>query len=290
MWFKVANKSVIWYDVDLFERLGVVPPDDLDGLQRLARSVTAAGRPAFAVAGAAGWTLTDWFENIYLQLAGPARYDDLAAHRLPWTDPSVIGALEEMKRLLAPELVAGGTQRALATGFEASVADALGPNPSAAMVFEGDFVAGALAATGGAALGVEADTFPFPAAGGSTGDVVGGGDLAVLMRSSPAGEAFIRFLATPEAASLWAAQGGFLSPNLDMDLGVYPDDSTRAMGRAVLEAGDNFRFDLSDLQPGSFGAATDRGMRPLLQRFLATGDVASTVTALEAEATAAFGA
>ena len=50
---------------------------------------------------------------------------------------------------------------------------------------------------------------------------VGGGDAAVLMRPRPAGEELVRFLATAEAGEIWAARGGFLSPNEDVDLSLY---------------------------------------------------------------------
>ncbi|MGW1552937.1 hypothetical protein, partial [Streptomyces sp. NPDC002346] len=31
------------------------------------------------------WTLTDWFENVYLSQAGPEKYDQLAQHKIKWT-------------------------------------------------------------------------------------------------------------------------------------------------------------------------------------------------------------
>ena len=45
--------------------------------------------PAVSIGGADGWTLTDLFENIYLRTAGPEKYDQLATHKIKWTDPSV---------------------------------------------------------------------------------------------------------------------------------------------------------------------------------------------------------
>ena len=103
--------------------------------------------------------------------------------------------------------------------------------------------------------------FPFPGRGAGDRFVVGGGDAAVMMRRSPAAEAFIRYLATPQAAAVWAADGGFVSPNLNVDLSVYPDPISRTIARSLVEAGDNFRFDLSDLQPVAFGGIEGRGMR-----------------------------
>ena len=73
VWFKAANKSLVWYSIGAFERAGVVPPDDLDRLDEVAAGLAASGIPPFALAAAPqdAWTLTDWFENLYLRVAGP---------------------------------------------------------------------------------------------------------------------------------------------------------------------------------------------------------------------------
>src|SRR5215470_18947431 len=84
VWFKAANKSLIWYNEGVFERAGVAPPTDMDGLLALERKLAISSIPAFTIGGGDGWTLADWFSNFYLQLAGPARYDLLAAHRIRW--------------------------------------------------------------------------------------------------------------------------------------------------------------------------------------------------------------
>ncbi len=287
VWFKAANKSLVWYNVAAFEKAGVVPPADISGLREVARALARVHVPPFAVAGADAWTLTDWFENLYLRLAGLRRYDLLSVHALPWTDGSVVRTLAMMADLLAPPFVAGGLQAAVHTTFEESVDAAFTVWPRAAMVVEGDFVAGLVSSTH-SELGVDADVFPFPAVDGSPPAVVGGGDVAVLLRSSPAGAAFLRYLAGPDAAAIWAADGGFISPNLNLDLAVYPDDLTRSIARSLLEAGDGFRFDLSDLQPAAFGGSDSTGMRKELQRFLVTRDPQTTAARLESAARAAF--
>jgi alpha-glucoside transport system substrate-binding protein len=288
VWFKAANKSLIWYNVGVFERAGVVPPTDLDGLISLARTFAAAGTTPFSVGGADGWTLADWFENLYLRLVGPAGYDLLAEHRIGWTDPSVKAALRLLATVLAPRFIAGGPRGAVATTYEESVKRTFATPPAAAMVFEGDFVAALINGETRSELGVDADVFPFPTIGQYGPTVVSGGDAAVLMRRSPAGEAFIRYLASPQAAAIWAAQGGFVSPNINLDLSVYPDEISRSIARSVLEAGDEFRFGLSDLEPASFGGTEHQGMRKILQDFLISRDVNATAARLEAAAARAF--
>jgi len=288
VWFKAANKSLLWYDVAAFERAGIAPPDRLDGLLTAARTLRDSGIAPFSVGGADRWTLTDWFENLYLQMSGPQAYDQLAAHRLAWTDASVTAALAVMARLLSPENLRAGVAGTLRTGFEDSVARAFTTPPAAAMVVEGDFVASVVTARTTAQIGVDVDAVPFPAARPGVPVMVGGGDVAVQLRPSAAGAELMRYLASPEAAAVWARAGGFISPNQELDLAMYPDALTRSMARSLVEAGDGFRFDLSDLQPPAFGSTPTAGMQLALHDFLQTRDVPGTASRLERMAAAAY--
>ncbi len=97
LFFKGANKSTVWYSTAAFKdsrRQGRRRPGRHCSRRR--RRCAASGTPAFSIGGADGWTLTDLFENIYLRQAGPARYDQLTAHTIPWTHPSVKAALRTM--------------------------------------------------------------------------------------------------------------------------------------------------------------------------------------------------
>lgn len=290
VWFKAANKSLVWYNVAAFERVGVAPPTDISRLLDVERLLALAHIPAFAVSGGDSWTLSDWFENLYLRLAGPRRYDQLAAHAIPWTDDTVVRTLRLLGQLLAPEYVAGGVRTAQRMTFEESVQATFAVPSRAAMVAEGDFVAAEITGSTRAQLAIDADVFPFPAVGTSPPAVVGGGDVAVLMRSSRAGAAFLRYLASADAAGIWASVGGFVSPNVNVDLSVYPDSLTRSIARSLLEAGDGFRFDLSDLEPAQFGGSDRQGLLWELQQFLAGRDAAATATRLEQAARATMGA
>lgn len=287
VWFKAANKSLVWYSLSAFEQAGLVPPDDLDGLLAAATGLAEQGRAAFSLTGAPNdaWTLTDWFENLYLRIAGPERYDALAAHEIEWTHPSVVETLEVMAQLLAPRHVATAPDATFPDSVEAVFA----VRPTAAMVVEGDFVPGVVATPRRVELGVDVDVFDFPGRRANDRFVVGGGDAAVLMRSTPAGKALVQHLASTDAAAVWAARGGFLSPNEDLDLATYPDPVTRRIARSLLEAGDGFRFDLSDLAPAAFGGTTGAGMWGELAAFVADpADPAATAARLEAAADAAW--
>ena len=44
-----------------------------------------------------------------------------------------------------------------------------------------------------------------------------------MFKDTPAARALVTYLATPEAATIWAKQGGFSSPNKGVPASAYPD-------------------------------------------------------------------
>ncbi len=55
--------------------------------------------------------------------------------------------------------------------------------------------------------------------------MVTGGDAAVALKDSKGAQALLTFLASTDAAEdLGRGQGGFLSPNKELDASAYPDD------------------------------------------------------------------
>ena len=120
--------------------------------------------------------------------------------------------------------IAGGTRGALQTDFPQ-----LGDAASSAtrrrrrMVFEGDFVAGEhqrgdqgqarhRLTTCSRSRRSTAPRRRWSAAATSP----------CMFKDTPAGQAFMTYLATPEAAEIWAEHGGFPSPNKNLDPSVYP--------------------------------------------------------------------
>ncbi|MEV4916681.1 ABC transporter substrate-binding protein [Streptomyces tirandamycinicus] len=291
VYFKAANKSLVWYNNAVFENAGASVPKTWKDFLTTAETIYASGVTPVSVGGADGWTLTDWFENVYLSQAGPEQYDRLAKHEIKWTDPSVARALTTLGELFGrPQLIAGGADGALQTEFPTSVTQTFtgGDQPKGAMVFEGDFVTVNIAQTD-AKIGTDARVFPFPAVGGGRPPVVTGGDAAVALKDTEGAQALLTFLASPDAARIWAGYGGFISPNKALDTAAYPDDVQRGIAEALIAAGDDFRFDMSDQMPQSFGGTPGKGEWKALQDFLKNPkDVAGTQARLEADAAKAY--
>ncbi|WP_028805012.1 ABC transporter substrate-binding protein [Streptomyces sp. 142MFCol3.1] len=290
VYYKAANKSLVWYNNKVFENAGASEPKTWKDFLATARTVYDSGVTPVSVGGADGWTLTDWFENVYLSQAGPEKYDQLAQHKIKWTDPSVKDALTTLAELWGnKDYIAGGPDGALQTEFPASVTQTFtgGDQPKAGMVFEGDFAQVNIAETK-AKVGTDAKVFPFPAVGDKA-PVVSGGDAAVILKDSKAAQALATFLASPDAATVQAKLGGYLSPNKAVAPSAYPNAVQQKMAEALIAAGDDFRFDMSDQAPQAFGGTPGKGEWKALQDFLKNPkDVAGTQAKLEADATAAY--
>jgi alpha-glucoside transport system substrate-binding protein len=286
--FKGSNKSTIWYAVPAFEEAGVEPPETWEQLNEVRDTVKAAGITPYSVGVDVGWPMTDIFENIYIRSAGVEKYDQLINHEIPWTDQSVKDALTIMADIVGEsDNMVGGTDGALQTEMPQSVANVFNDPPKAAMAVLGDFAP----AQGEYTLEPETgyNAFTFPTIEGSAPAVVGGGDLFVQFKDSPAADAFLEYLTTVEAAQIWAERGGFSSPNKNLDVSVYPDELTRTVAGALGQA-ETFRFDLSDLTPSAFGGTPGQGLFKAFTDFVQNPDDIDGITQqMEADAAKAYG-
>ena len=98
--FKAANKSLGWYNTQVFEDAGVEPPATYEDLATVASTIKASGVTPYSVAGADGWTLTDLFENIYLRTAGAGDVRPARAPRDPVDRSHRVDALDKMKTVI----------------------------------------------------------------------------------------------------------------------------------------------------------------------------------------------
>jgi ABC-type glycerol-3-phosphate transport system substrate-binding protein len=289
--FKASNKSTLWYSVPAFKQAGVSAPKTWSQLLSNAKTIKASGTPAYSLCGSSGWTLTDIFENIYLRMWGSAKYDDLSAHKIKWTDPSVTKALQYMAKIIGDTSnIVGGTSGALQTDYPTCVDKAFSDPPKAAMVLQGDFVGLEILQATKAKPNTGFNVVPFPAItpGAASKGVETGGDLIVTFKDNPAVEAFVKYLATPQSAEIWARLGGFGTGNKNVSPSVYPDAITRTTEAPLLGA-KSVVFDMSDQQPASFGATTGQGEWGIFQKFLQSpSSISSIQQQLESSASKAY--
>ena len=292
--FDASNKSTVWYRAQAISDAGLpdAGPTTWDDFVQGLKTLSDAGVSVpLSIGGGDGWTLTDWFENVYIRTAGLDNYDKLTHHQIPWTDDSVKTALETLKQIWIPQII-GSPAAALKVPFPASVDNVFKSGAKSAVVYEGSFVASTI--TGDklpAKVGTDAKYFAFPSINGSKPSIVGGGDFAVGFTTNAAVQPFLAFLATAEAAKalVGTAGTGFLSANKNLQPSDYSNAVSGQIGKDIIDAGDNFRFDMSDQAPAEFGGTPNKGEWKDLQTFLGNGNVAAAQSQLEADAKAAKG-
>jgi ABC-type glycerol-3-phosphate transport system substrate-binding protein len=247
---KFNSKSTFWYRPDKLTAAGVQPPADWDAFTAALKTLADKGDKPLGLGAKDDWTLTDWFESIYVRQAGPEAYDKLFSKDGDWSDPSVATAVKTMTDVLNDTNVQGGIKAALGRGFVDGIAQAFSANPKADMYYEGGFVGGII--TGqvnkSAKLGTDADWFDFPSINGNKGVTIGG-DVLAAFTTNPGVKEFMEYMTTAEAGAVWAGTGAVISPIKGVDASVYPNDQAKREAAQVANA-TAVRFDGSDLLPG----------------------------------------
>jgi alpha-glucoside transport system substrate-binding protein len=256
---KANSKSTVWYKPNSFQQNGFQVPTDWNGLVEITKQYKAKGKTPWAV-GAQGddnsWTLTDWFEQIYVRQAGPEKYTQLfETGEVPFNDQSVKTALNEMVKIVNDQYVAGGIDTALGISFVDGIGRVFGKNPKAEMYYEGGFVGGIAIQQVNPSLkpGQDIDFFEFPRFDqDDAGLVVGAGDVAAAFVNNEDVQKLMEYLATPEAGRIWVSTGAIASPNEGVAEDAYPNELVSKEAKQLQEA-ETFRFDGSDLLPGTLG-------------------------------------
>jgi len=260
IFYKVANKSLIWYDPSAFSAAGYEIPTTWDELIALSDKIVSDGKTPWAIGfesgAASGWPATDWIEDIMLRTAGPDIYDQWVNHEISWTDKAIKTAWEVFGEIVRnEEYQYGGSTGTLTTAFGDAPAALFTSPPGAYMHRQASFVTGFFPE--GLEAGTDYDFFPFPSIDSAYGTpVLGGADLIVVFNNTPEVQELVKYLATAQPQEIWATLGGgFISPNKAVSLDAYPDELTRKMAEMVVNA-EVFRFDASDLMPAAVGSGS----------------------------------
>ena len=256
--YKVDVKSLVWYSPENFEDAGYDVPETMEDLKALTDQIVADGETPWCIGlgsgGATGWPATDWVEDLMLRTQSPADYDAWVANDLKFTDPKVVGAIEEFGAFARNDAyVAGGAGAVASTDFRDAPKGLFASPPQCYMHRQASFIPAFFPE--GTVVGEDADFFYFPAyAGKDLGKpVLGAGTLFAITKDSKGTRAFMEYLQSEIAHEIWMAQKGFLTPHNGVNTGVFTDPTVAKMNDILLNA-DTFRFDGSDLMPGAIGA------------------------------------
>ncbi|MCY3917905.1 MAG: ABC transporter substrate-binding protein [Chloroflexi bacterium] len=278
----VSSKSTAWRRTDVFEDIGEDAPTTWDEFIEYLDILAEEGIPSLSLGALDGWTLTDFFENLYLNIAGPEMYHKLfVTHEVEWTDPTVISALEHFAQAVSPtdSRLAGGSDGALATGFidaiDKFMAGEAGIYPLASFVrsfAEANFP--------GQTCPDDFGFFQFPTINEMyANSVVLGGNFFIMFNDRPEVREWMNWIAGAEAQELIATQetGPQLSANYNVSADVYAEPCDGAAAAMVANA-NHVAFDGSDLAPGAIGGdAMFTGLQDLVANPDSVAEVAQFI-------------
>ncbi len=250
---KVAVKSLVWYSPPNFEEAGYSIPEDWDAMISLSDTIVEDGTTPWCIGlesgPASGWPFTDWVEDIMLRTAGPDVYDQWVNHEISWTDEAVKNAWETAGTIFTnEEYLNGGVTGVQATNFGESVYPLFMEPPGCYLHRQATFIEGFITDQYPDLQAIDDyDYFVFPEINSEYGEpILSAGDLFGMFNDTPAARSLVQWLASADAQEIWAARGGFISPNKNVDLDVYPNPVIKKAAEKLVSA-DIVRFDASDL-------------------------------------------
>ncbi|MFP4210506.1 MAG: ABC transporter substrate-binding protein [Alkalispirochaeta sp.] len=260
VWYRASVKSLVWYNIPVFEEEGYEIPETWDELLDLSDQMVDDGYTPWTIgiesSGATGWVATDWLEDLMLRLHPPEVYDEWVEGELKFNSPEFREAMEYLEEIWFNEdYVLGGREGIVLTPFGDAPTPMTVDPPEALMHRQASFIT-AFFPEEGEEVGDTIGFFYLPPIDESLGNpVLGAGDLLGAMQDRPEVRAVMRYLATGLSTREWLEAGGFVSPHKDTPLDWYPTATDRGIAEILRDA-TTFRFDASDLMPGAVGAGT----------------------------------
>jgi alpha-glucoside transport system substrate-binding protein len=291
LFYKATNKGTIWYSPKQFTAIGAQVPAAWTDLVTLSNKIAGSGKYPWSMGvssgSASGWPSADWLAQIYLNQSGPQMYDKWYAHKIPWTDPSIKSAFQMFGQIVTGKhYINGAPQSILATGFQEASYLPYNTPPGSYMYYLGDFTEGFITTQFPSAVaGTDFNFFPFPTINSQyQGGVTGGADVVVALKNTTAVQKLIKYLATPDAQTIWVKRGGFTATNKAVAATAYPNTVSAASAQQLASA-TSFRFGADDLMPPVMENAFWANM---LTYIADTSKLDSVLSSLEATAQQAY--
>ena len=258
---QTANiKSLVWYSPKAFADKGYKIPTSQQELIALSDKIVADGGTPWCVGAesgvATGWVLTDWMEDFMLRTNGEKVYDQWVNHTIPFNDPKVkavmdavgafvknpkyIGSAEAIKNIATTKFQEGGFPILAGKCYMHRQAS----------FYKDIWPTGTTIGDNG-----QVNTFYLPSPAGGPKYMLGGGDIWAAGTAKPETMDTLAYGSSLDYAYDLLKVRSELFPRKDIDTSKYTDATNKKFAD-LLKGADVFRFDGSDLMPGSVGAGT----------------------------------
>ncbi len=259
----VSSKSLVWYNLPVFEAQGYEEPATWEEWQALADQMVTDGFTPLCLGtgsdAATGWPATDWMEDIMLRTAGADLYDQWVAHEIPFNHESVKRAAELFGEWAFNEQwILGNTENIPDLDFRDAPDPMFADPPGCLMHRQASFIVNFFPE--GVVVGEDASLFPFPAIDpGVSGNLIAG-ELAAIFRDAPEVREFLDWFVSEETQCAMGGQPGVqrISPHTGVAATCYSDELVGSISASIIEAlvAGGARFDASDLMPSAVGSGS----------------------------------
>jgi raffinose/stachyose/melibiose transport system substrate-binding protein len=202
----------IFYNKDVFDKLGIAQPQNLSDLMAAATKIKASGIIPMTLADKEGWEGGHLLSMSLSSEVGSEGMDKLLSGETPWDDPSVVNALKVWGDMYDQKLL---TPSPTAVGYDN--ANALFYSGKAAMNPTGSWLAQEIERQAKFKVGF----IPFPASTGPgifSGGLGSGTFISATSKKIDASEQFLNYQMTPEHGR-WAVEKL-------QDIPAYPVDTS----------------------------------------------------------------
>jgi alpha-glucoside transport system substrate-binding protein len=256
------TKSFVWYPKKAWDKAGYKAPQTIDELNALTdkikvdKSATNPWCMGIESQAATGWPATDWFEDLVMRYGGPDQYNQWVKHQIQFDSPLVRQAAAEFQKIAFTDgNVLGGRKSIASNNFGTAGNAMFDAKPGCMLYKQGSFITGFFPKNVQADLPGNAGVFYFPPAqAGGEKPILGGGDMAVLLKNTAGARAVMKMLGDKSIGEK-AMGTSFLSPHKDFDTSLYKGETAQEVAK-ITYASSIFLFDGSDQMPGAVGAGT----------------------------------
>lgn len=241
VFYNTAVQGLVWYNPTAYD--GPTSPTSWQELTDWAGQTAGTGKTPWCIGlesgAASGWPGAVWIEQFVLQTAGGEVFDRWWQGELAWTSPEIRAAFAEFGAIATdPAQVSGGPTTALTTSFNISPQGLVASPPSCYLHVQADFLGNLLAQeVPGVTPVTNIDFFPFPPLSPThAGSLEISGEALALLKDTPQGQAFMRYVTSPEFSALVAGTGQWIGANQKTPLDAYSTELSRHAAQVYAEA------------------------------------------------------
>jgi raffinose/stachyose/melibiose transport system substrate-binding protein len=229
------SASVVWYNTDLFKKYGLEPPKTWDEMDHVVSVLKSHGVAPFLLANQQQWEAQFDWTAYFVNKNGIGAYQNLLTRKMAWTDPRVVDAFAQMKRMVDDGWFLTGVN---SMDFDGT-AIIFWKRQKAAMWYQGSFIL-AKFLNGDGKLDYPVDWFPYPRIGSTdpSMSVFAESTWMINKDSQHKDEAaqLLDFLVSKEAQTRMVTSVGPFPANATIDESSQPPMVQR-LGKVIAEDG-----------------------------------------------------